>query len=553
MEYLPFCDSYINFSKRKSIEVHVGNIVIGGAGKVVIQSMATTSTMDSEGSASQAIKIAKAGGELVRFTAQGVSEAENLKNIKELLVNKGCNVPLVADIHFNPKAAFVAARHVEKVRINPGNFVDKRAKFDTIDYSDTQWSEELAKVKDKLYELLDICEERGVALRIGVNHGSLSDRMMSKYGDTADGMVASAMEFLLLCKERGFNNVVVSMKSSNTNVMVRAYRALAAQMRLFDMSYPLHLGVTEAGEGSDGRIRSAVGIGALMNDGIGDTIRVSLTEEPECEIPVAKELADHYIDYENHDKIAPFDLNQYNPYGYSKRKTLALGSIGGANMPIVVGSDTIENEFYEIFSTTLDRDILSTLEDKILLLDVKNRHILGEVRSVAMRLKEWKIELPLVVRKSYSHSSLTSFQIASSADFGALFIDGLCEGIWLDAPNIEQNEVIECSFAILQAARARFTRTEYISCPGCGRTLYDLQNVLREVKGATAQFSGVKIAVMGCIVNGPGEMADADYGYVGSGVGRITLYRGKEVIGSNIPQENAVKRLVELIKEDIEC
>lgn len=569
MKNKSFCSSLTRFSRRKSSEVAVGSVVIGGEYPIVVQSMCTTSTMDTDSSVAQARRIAEKGGQIVRYTAQGVSEAENLKNIREELNRQGCTVPLVADIHFNPRAAVVAAGYVEKVRINPGNFVDKRAVFEKTDYTDEQWNSEKERLKVKFYEFLDVCEQYGTAVRIGVNHGSLSDRIMSRYGDTPEGMVASAIEFLELCEQRGFYKVVVSMKSSNTRVMVRAYRMLAAEMSERGMKFPLHLGVTEAGEGNDGRIRSAVGIGALLSDGLGDTIRVSLTEEPENEIPVARALADYFDGREKCDEIDDFDAVNYNPYEPSARPTVSVNGFGGDNSPlVVVDGDVSENyylqpdyiyndpdEFFVKFKyKDLKEQLLSSFADmvnRVLVLEVESPHFLAEVRATAMTLWSAGVTLPLIVSKTYSDTSLEMFQLKSAADYGAVFIDMLCEGLWLrSSGGISCDNITDTSFSILQSSRARVSKTEYISCPGCGRTLYSLQETLREIKAATADFKGIKIAVMGCIVNGPGEMADADYGFVGQGVGLVTLYKGKEVIKRNIKQSVAVNELVDFIKQD---
>lgn len=599
MKNAKFCNSLTQFTRRKTHLVNVGNVAIGSDSHIVVQSMCTTSTMDTKASVEQAIRIADAGGELVRYTAQGVRESENLKNIKAELVARGYNVPLVADIHFNPKAAFVAAENVEKVRINPGNFVDKRASFDTFDYTEEQWSEELQKLKIKFTELLDICEKHDTALRIGVNHGSLSDRIMSRWGDTPQGMTASALEFLEIAKERNFDRIVVSMKSSNTCVMVHAYRMLSEEMSRREMTYPFHLGVTEAGEGDDGRIRSAVGIGALLADGLGDTLRVSLTEEPECEIPVARLLAEYYSNRTSHKPIKPFDESLYKPFEFHKFETYSVGGFGGELSPRTVldlskstdidreieslsdsklkpdfifvgGNDIVDTRFNIIRDSDIGSradmskmfieceysdfddsflDQLKNIDNKVVLLHSSSSHLLGEIRAAVITLRSHGIKLPVVVRKRYETCGITRFQIESASDFGVLFIDSLLDGIWVGG-EISACDVVSTLFSILQSARVRITKTEYISCPGCGRTLYALQDTLRKIKSATEGFNGIKIAVMGCIVNGPGEMADADYGYVGSGVGVVTLYKGKNVIKRNIKEQIAVSELVNFIKND---
>ncbi|HIS33384.1 MAG TPA: (E)-4-hydroxy-3-methylbut-2-enyl-diphosphate synthase [Candidatus Avirikenella pullistercoris] len=591
-----YCESLSSYSRRETRPVKVGNVVIGGGGEIVVQSMCTTDTMDTEGSVCQAIRIADAGGEMVRYTAQGRREAENLKNIRQALRDAGYDVPLVADIHFNPVAAEIAACNVEKVRINPGNFIDKRANFSVVEYTEEEYAAELERLKQKLCRLLDICVEHGTALRIGVNHGSLSDRIMSRYGDTPEGMVASAMEFLNICREYGFGDVVISMKSSNTKVMVRAYRLMAAALREQGMDYPLHLGVTEAGEGEDGRIKSAVGIGALLNDGLGDTIRVSLTEAPENEIPVARKLADYYRGRETHSPFGEVSWKYYEAYEDSKRDTMDAGGIGGKNLPVVIaeaktafssfGGGEFEPDFIYVegngkvgkrvfgpsdittaeelapgkrfISLTLselnDRttDYLERYPNKVVILKTFNKNGPAEQRAFFLKLKEKGIRNAVVIHREYDETDMDSLTIKAAADCGMLFIDGMGDGIWLQNKNetISPVEIVRLSFGILQAARARITKTEYISCPGCGRTLYSLQETLKKIKEKTAGLKGLKIAVMGCIVNGPGEMADADYGYVGSGKNVVTLYKGKEVIKRNIPQENAIDELVALIKEN---
>lgn len=579
---MKFCNSYTQFKKRETHTVKCGNVTIGGNVPVVVQSMCTTSTNDTEGSVAQTLRIVEKGGEIVRLTAQGVTEAENLKNIKDSLTKIGVNTPLVADIHFNPKAANVAALYVEKVRINPGNFVDKRATFTNYEYTVEEWDAEKDRLKEKFKEFLDICVKNDTAVRIGVNHGSLSDRIMSKYGDTAKGMTASAIEMLEMCEEFNFNRVVVSMKSSNTHTMVHAYRMLCAEMAKRSMTYPLHLGVTEAGEGNDGRIRSAVGIGALLSDGIGDTIRVSLTEEPEFEIPVAKKLVKYFENRVSDSAVADFDETIYCFDEFTSRDRKSAYGFGGENdVKVIVTSSkdskfsslmpdytfgnnsygiknisesgSLDNNFVEINCDELDgRKIaeLQNIEDKVLVLSSQNSHFLGAIRSAVFNLKSAGVSLPIVIRKSYDDSELESFQLKSASDFGVLLIDSLCDGVWIEAKNITTSDICETTFSILQSARVRITKTEFISCPGCGRTLYALQDTLKRIKEATSEFTGLKIAVMGCIVNGPGEMADADYGYVGSGVGKVTLYKNKEVVIRNINDSEAVEKLVEFIKKD---
>ena len=451
------------YNRRKTISVRVGSTAIGGDNPIRLQSMTTTATMDTHGCIEQAIRIIQAGGELVRMTTQGTREAENMRLIREGLTARGFDTPLVADVHFNPAVADVAARYVEKVRINPGNYVDPARTFKHLEYTDQEYAQEIERIRDRFIPFLNICREHGTAIRIGVNHGSLSDRIMSRYGNTPAGMVESCMEFLRICVEQDFMNVVISIKASNTVVMIETVRLLVKEMDREGMAFPIHLGVTEAGEGEDGRIKSAIGIGALLAEGIGDTIRVSLSEAPEREIPVARKLVDYAA-------------------------------------------------------------------------------ISAQVRASA------KIENN-ILRLSYNDSSLEDFQLHAAMDAGALLIDGKAGDLKLSNPNMTAAQIKSTEEAILQGARIRFSKPEYISCPGCGRTLYNLEETIARIKAATGHLKGVKIAIMGCIVNGPGEMADADFGYVGAGRGKISLYRGKECIEKNIPEENAVERLLQLIEE----
>ena len=453
------------YSRRKTVSVKVGNMSIGGESPIRLQSMTTASTMDTEGCIEQAIRIISAGGELVRMTTQGTREAENMRLIKEGLNARGYSTPLVADVHFNPAVADVAARIVDKVRINPGNYVDPARTFKHLEYTDAEYAQEIQRIRDRFIPFLNICREHGTAIRIGVNHGSLSDRIMSRYGNTPAGMVESCMEFLRICVEQDFMNVVISVKASNTVVMIETVRLLVKEMDREGMAFPIHLGVTEAGEGEDGRIKSAIGIGALLAEGIGDTIRVSLSEAPEREIPVARKLVDYAA-------------------------------------------------------------------------------VSAEIRSSA------KIENG-TLRLDYEDRSLEDFQLHAAMDAGALLIDGKASDLKLSNPNITAEQIRSTEDAILQGARIRFSKPEYISCPGCGRTLYNLEETIARIKAATGHLKGVKIAIMGCIVNGPGEMADADFGYVGAGRGRISLYRGKECIEKNIPEENAVERLLQLIENTL--
>lgn len=451
------------YNRRKTISVQVGNTAIGGSNPIRLQSMTTTATMDTQGCIEQAIRIIEAGGELVRMTTQGTREAENMRLIREGLTARGYNTPLVADVHFNPAVADVAARYVEKVRINPGNYVDPARTFKHLEYTDDEYAQEIQRIRDRFIPFLNICREHGTAIRIGVNHGSLSDRIMSRYGNTPAGMVESCMEFLRICVEQQFMNVVISIKASNTVVMIETVRLLVKEMDREGMAFPIHLGVTEAGEGEDGRIKSAIGIGALLAEGIGDTIRVSLSEAPEREIPVARKLVDYA-------------------------------------------------------ETSAEVRASARIENGILFLD-------------------------------YNDSLLEDFQLHAAMDAGALLIDGKAKELKLSDPNIPSEQIRSTEDAILQGARIRFSKPEYISCPGCGRTLYNLEDTIARIKAATGHLKGVKIAIMGCIVNGPGEMADADFGYVGAGRGKISLYKGKECIEKNIPEENAVDRLLKFIEE----
>ena len=597
-----YCKSLFAYRRRPTVEVQLGKLLIGGNQPIRIQTMLTTSTADVDATVSQCIRLADAGAELVRITAPSLRDAEALKLIRDRLRASGCKVPLVADIHFNPEAALLAARYVEKVRINPGNFTDKQAILSQTT-SSSDWNSDLDKLRIKFLTLLNVCREHGTALRIGSNHGSLSGRIMSRYGDTPAGMVESAMEFLRICKSENFKNVLVSMKSSNTRVMIQAYRLLVATMDAEDMHYPLHLGVTEAGDGEDGRIKSAVGIGALLADGLGDTIRVSLTEDPANEIPVARSLVHCFAGRENHKAIAPVDCSAFSPYEYSPHKTLAAGKLGGDNPAAVVADLSQLNPVYEkdiealnftvcdgalkagelspdlIYSGSAmlnckfenmqvfgddDEDFIfcdySSLTDafigwlgqnpqKSLILETGNVNGVAEQRAFFMKLAAADVRNPVIIRRRYKETDFEQLQIRAACDLGALLVDGFGAGIMISNENdsIPAGRIVDLSFRILQASRVRYTRTEYIACPGCGRTLFDLRETLARVKTATAELKGLKIGVMGCIVNGPGEMADADFGYVGAGPGRVTLYRGKEAVKKNIPQEKALNELIDLI------
>lgn len=612
-----------NYKRRETCEVMIGGTPLGGSNPIRVQSMTTTSTDDTEASVNQAIRIIEAGGEYVRLTTQGVREAENMKNIKAGLVSRGYDTPIVADVHFNPHVAEVAALYADKVRINPGNYVDPARTFKKLEYTDEEYAAELKKIEERLLPLLELCRQHGTALRIGVNHGSLSDRIMSRYGDTPEGIVESCMEFLRICRREQFNNVVISIKASNTVVMVRSVRLLVATMEKEGMNYPLHLGVTEAGEGEDGRIKSAVGIGALLADGIGDTIRVSLSEEPEAEIPVARLLVDYITRRESHLMIPARQADEFNWLRPERRQTTPVMNIGGQNAPIVIQScldgdiselqgidpdvrpdyvyvgkrlpeRKVEGQRYIVDYSTYLRlsdthnvypifpynaiPFINAAKAKIKFLvlpygansdeyiaglrmhpeivvvctsDHANR--LGDQRALAHDLMNAGVKNPIVFAQMYHtmDSEKAEFQLKAAADMGALMMDGLVDGLWLmNYGTISDADIAATSFAILQAARLRMTKTEYISCPGCGRTLYDLRSTIARIKAATAHLKGLKIGIMGCIVNGPGEMADADYGYVGAGRGKVSLYKKKVCVEKNIPEEEAVSHLISLIESE---
>ena len=626
-----YCMNFTSYNRFPTREVMVGDVAIGANNPIRVQSMTTTDTMDTLGTVEQSIRMIEAGCELVRITAPSIKEAKNLELIKKSLRAKGYKVPLIADIHFTPNAAEVAAGIVEKVRINPGNFADRK-KFEVIEYSDQGYEDELNRVSERFSPLIKICKNNGTAMRIGTNHGSLSDRILSKYGDTPLGMVESAMEFLRICEYWNYYDIILSMKASNTQVMVQAYRLLINKMAKEDMNYPLHLGVTEAGDGEDGRIKSAVGIGALLEDGIGDTIRVSLTEDPEAEIPVAKFLAQRYDDLES--PISP-DLKTkipYDPYFYSRRITTEVHHIGGVNVPRVfcdlsefdeitpeslaplgylyspdkdkwhisdqaadyffIGKNKISFELpgllsgiqhhssweknkglfpmFDIesyknstkkskilnflrtnektFSSEL-KSILSVDDTITLIIEHNQKHSLKLQRNFIIDMINHGIKNPLIVWKNYFSNSNVEFQLSSAIDLGSLMIDGLIDGLSIQFSS-DRSLSNQTSFGILQASRLRISKTEYISCPSCGRTLFDLQSTTNEIRSVTDHLKGLKIGVMGCIVNGPGEMADADYGYVGTGVGNISLYKGQEVVKKNIPSEKAVDALISLIKDN---
>ena len=603
-----------NYSRRETTEVNIGATPMGGNNPIRIQSMTNTPTQDTEACVEQAKRIVDAGGEYVRLTTQGVKEAENLKNINISLRSQGYNTPLVADVHFNPKVADVAALYAEKVRINPGNYVDAARTFKHLEYTDEEYAQELQKIRDRFIPFLNICKENHTAIRIGVNHGSLSDRIMSRYGDTPEGMVESCMEFLRICVEEQFKDVVISIKASNTVVMVKTVRRLAQVMEEENMHFPLHLGVTEAGDGEDGRIKSALGIGALLADGLGDTIRVSLSEAPEAEIPVARKLVDYIIRRNEHPYIPGAVAPTFDYLSPTRRKTRAVHNIGGDNLPVVLsarldgnlevnlqfcpdyiytghqlpqqtnngiqyivdadiwdGTDntwpafkgdqlpfltgcTASLKFLFITYMGLNEEALACLKyhpEVVLIVQSNHPNRLGEQRALPHQLMCEGLQNPVIYFQHYAEEETENFQLKSAADMGALIFDGLCDGIFLfNQGNIASQVIDATAFGILQAGRVRTSKTEYISCPGCGRTLYDLQNTIARIKAATSHLKGLKIGIMGCIVNGPGEMADADYGYVGAGRGKISLYKQKECIEKNIPEEEAVDKLIELIKKN---
>lgn len=641
-----YCNSLTAYSRRKTREVHIGDIPLGGLNPIRVQSMTTIDTMDTIGSVEQSIRMIEAGCEYVRITAPSMKEAENLKNIRDELHKRGYKAPLVADIHFTPNAAELAARIVEKVRINPGNYADKK-RFEVIEYTDDTYQAELERIQERFSPLVQICKEYGTAMRIGTNHGSLSDRIMSRYGDTPLGMVESALEFIRICEDMNYYDLVISMKSSNPQVMVQAYRLLVQKLDEEGLQpYPLHLGVTEAGDGEDGRIKSAVGIGTLLEDGLGDTVRVSLTEEPEAEAPVAQMLVDRYKDRPGHAPIIPIEEIPADPYSYTRRKTREVVNFGGDQVPRVIadlrgvqnweykdfkcighfylteldkwkmndlGSDYIytgsepipfmlPNGLKEIMDYLVWSDIedhvnkfplfdietylthpekhtalnflrltLSDLEpglfsqiqaDKtlVLILDTDNTHAMAEQRRFFYQLITQKVDVPVVIMRKYEDIGEEKLMLYGPTDMGGLLIDGFGDGVMfsneLIAPKDKEQQLAliqknnSIAFGTLQAARTRISKTEYISCPSCGRTLFDLQETTAMIRHRTDHLKGVKIGIMGCIVNGPGEMADADYGYVGSGKGKITLYRGKEVVKRSVPSANAVDELIDLIRED---
>jgi (E)-4-hydroxy-3-methylbut-2-enyl-diphosphate synthase len=617
-----YCESLTEFKRFKTRVVNIGNIPLGGENPIRIQSMTTTDTMDTLATVEQTIRLAEAGCEYVRITAPSQKEAENLAEIKKELKKRGYDVPLIADIHYTPKAAEIAARIVEKVRVNPGNYVDKK-KFLFKDYSDAEYAAEIERIRERFTPLVKICKEYGTAIRIGSNHGSLSDRILSRYGDTPEGMVESALEFVNICRENNFHDIVISMKASNTRIMVAAYRLLTARMLELGMDYPIHLGVTEAGDGLDGRVKSAVGIGALLEDGIGDTIRVSLTEPPEAEIPVAKLFVERYSARKNSKKIPELKTIVKNPFEYKKRETFAVAGFGGKNrvavvadftsqksldakslsqigvklsesgfeisdgspdfiaskktgrktelvalrssgntvakcLPVVEFGKTDEKRLRkpvairvnvnDVFSENFKR--LENHKNAIFVLYSDNENFVAEIRRIFFEFDLRNVRNPVVIYNEYDFTDTEKLAVYAATDFGALLLEGYGDGIWIKAKNVDAEKSNELAFAILQAARVRISKTEYIACPSCGRTLFDLVEVTNKIRERTSHLVGVKIGIMGCIVNGPGEMADADYGYVGAGPGKITLYKGREVVKRNVPAEIAVDELIALIKEN---
>jgi (E)-4-hydroxy-3-methylbut-2-enyl-diphosphate synthase len=646
-----YCNSLTHYSRYKTRVVTIGDIPLGGDHPIRIQSMTTTDTMNTIATVEQSIRMIDAGCEYVRITAPSIKEAQNLENIKKELLKRGYKTPLIADIHFTPNAAELAARIVEKVRVNPGNYADKK-KFENIEYTDATYISELERIRERFTPLVKICKEYGTAMRIGTNHGSLSDRILSRYGDTPLGMVESALEFLRICEDQNYYNIVLSMKASNPQVMVQAYRLLIQKMQELNMNYPLHLGVTEAGEGEDGRIKSAVGIGTLLEDGIGDTVRVSLTEDPEFEIPVAKALVARYATRASHLKIADFKLQisnavepslqsenidlPYSPYDFKKRLTNEVLNIGGHNVPrviadfsekqkitaasffavgnnysipldkwnltdqacdyIFVGDNEIDFQIPGTLGLIYNASTWNTLQDKtrsyplftyqefcstekkserlnfisvtildilqltnfqidkfsncIFIFETDNEHGMAEQRRMFMALLQQNLNIPVIIKRNYANLTEEEFQLHASTDFGALFLEGFGDGVWIKQTHCTSPKNVNATgFGILQATRTRISKTEYISCPSCGRTLFDLQETTAKIRNRTDHLKGVKIGIMGCIVNGPGEMADADYGYVGTGIDKITLYKGREVVERNVHSEKAVDALIDLIKK----
>jgi len=627
-----YCNSLTSYSRYETRVVRIGGLSLGGQEPIRIQSMTTTNTLDTKATVAQSIRIIEAGGELVRITAPSLKEAENLAHIKKELRAAGFDTPLIADIHFTPNAAEIAARIVEKVRVNPGNYADKK-KFAIREYTDSEYHATLERLERRFLPLVKICKEHGTAMRIGTNHGSLSDRILNRYGDTPEGMVESALEFVRVCERESYYEIVLSMKASNTIVMVQAYRLLMARMHEEGMNYPVHLGVTEAGEAEDGRIKSAVGIGALLEDGIGDTVRVSLTEDPEFEIPVARELVARYASRAGHTPIEEIEDYPISPFEHHRRTTRQVLNIGGGNVPRVfadfagrdlkasdledvgysysetldkwtmtdqacdflyLGTKSIDFEipgtlgvvsdfkhwkthktdqgyplfcadeylgakekslvlnFITVDSTNLSHRLIEAVLDDptvVFVLETAHEHGMADQRRMIVRLLNLGSVAPVILKRDYKGLATDNLLLYPPTDMGGLLIDGLGDGVWLNADNGQEEVANAVQFGTLQATRTRISKTEYISCPSCGRTLFDLQETTAKIRARTAHLKGVKIGIMGCIVNGPGEMADADYGYVGTGVDKITLYKGQEVVQRNVAADCAVDSLIELIKQ----
>lgn len=552
-----------NYNRRKSTECRVGNVVIGGENPIRVQSMTNTNTNDVEASVAQIERIVDAGADIVRLTAQGKKEALALKEIEAGIHRDGYKVPLVADIHFNAAVADVAAEIVEKVRINPGNYVDPGRTFVKLEYTDEEYALEIEKIRNRFIPFLNICKAHHTAIRLGVNHGSLSDRIMSRYGDTPAGMVESCMEFLRICVEQDFTDVVISIKASNTSVMVRTVRLLVQEMDKEGMHFPLHLGVTEAGDADDGRIKSAVGIGALLADGIGDTIRVSLSEDPEAEIPVARKLVHYFEERTQHKHLeGPYvDKELYNPIEPQRFKTARVGVLGDGQPVCVCGGTKYGADVciagilnYSLEELNTDDSIIEYLMDHPdipVIARANNHNPIGAWRAFIFGIRKMNCKNPVIISRDYSFcKTWEDVQLCAAADFGVMLIDQLVDGIIINHVDFPLEKRVELAFNILQASRARFTKTEYIACPSCGRTLFDLKTTLAQIKEATKELKGLKIGVMGCIVNGPGEMADADYGYVGAGPGSVSLYKGKQCVQKGIPAEEAVQRLLDFIRAD---
>jgi (E)-4-hydroxy-3-methylbut-2-enyl-diphosphate synthase len=630
MPHADYCPDRFNYERRAARSVRIGNLTLGGNAPIRLQSMTTTDTLDIEGTVAESLRMIEAGCELVRITAPSKREAAALGEIKAALAAAGHgDVPVVADIHFTPNAAEVAADHVEKIRVNPGNYADKK-KFEEIEYTDESYAAELERIRTKFTPLVLKCKQLGRAMRIGTNHGSLSDRIMSRFGDTAEGMVESALEFLRICREHDYHDLVISMKSSNPQVMVHAYRLLVVRMNEEGMDYPLHLGVTEAGDGEDGRIKSAVGIGTLLEDGIGDTVRVSLTEAPEAEIPVARKLVERYAQ-RSKGQALPVDAGDWNPFEYTRRASREVGNIGGKQVPVVVHSlgrgpvtpaslfgcgyrysvpldkwnldefacdavyvgdreipfelpgtlcvlqdaaawtgaerhiplfDAAEFEQAELppVATVFVRarradcargafvDRLKAVQHAVVVLETASDHPMADLRAATWVLNAAGCDAPIVLRRRFDGDDAETFQLHMATDAGGLLLDGMGDGVWLEAERVPLQIRNSTAFGILQATRTRISKTEYISCPSCGRTLFDLQETTAKIRAVTSHLKGIKIGIMGCIVNGPGEMADADYGYVGTGPGVITLYKERDVVQRNVPAEGAVDALIELIR-----